>query len=67
MAPKRGGFAGLGKRQKKCKGVLGWELMCKGEKSCEWVSGMQGAEVVEGNHNMRVEAGECPVRAYFVP
>jgi hypothetical protein len=32
LALKRGGFAGLGKRQeKKCKGVLGREPTCKGE------------------------------------
>jgi hypothetical protein len=62
MALKRGGSAGLVKRQKKCKGVSGWELTCKGERLSERVSGMQGAEVAEGSHDIRLEAGECPDR-----
>jgi hypothetical protein len=34
MAFKRGNFAGLGKDGKSCKGVVGRELMSKGEKLC---------------------------------
>jgi hypothetical protein len=29
--------------------------------------GVEGAEVAVGSRNIRVEAGECPERAYFVP
>jgi hypothetical protein len=38
MALKRSGFATLGKRQgKRHKGVMAWELACKGERSSERV------------------------------
>jgi hypothetical protein len=38
----------------------------------KWVSrrravGDEKAEVAEGSRDMRVEAGECPERTYFVP
>jgi hypothetical protein len=30
------------------------------------VVGVEGAEVVEGSQDIRMEAGKCPERAYFV-
>jgi hypothetical protein len=31
------------------------------------VVGDEGVEIPEGSQDIRVEAGECPERAYFVP
>jgi hypothetical protein len=46
-------------------------VLDKGESSCELrrrhAVGNEGAAVVEGSRNIRVEAGECPEMAYFVP
>jgi hypothetical protein len=35
--------------------------------SCRHAVGDEGAEVAEGSWDTRVEAGECPEMAYFVP
>jgi hypothetical protein len=65
--PEKGRFDWSRKKTgKKCKGVLGREPTCKGV-SHRHAFGDEGAEVVKGSQNFRVEAGECPERAYFAP
>jgi hypothetical protein len=45
--------------------VLGREPTC--QVSRRHVVGDEGAQVAEGSQDIRVEAGECPERAYFAP
>jgi hypothetical protein len=63
MALNMGGFAGLGKRQRK--GVM--VCWAENRRVRERVAGMrgrdEGAQVGEGSWDIRVEAGECPERA----
>jgi hypothetical protein len=70
-ALKRGGFVGLVRRRGGggCKGVLGRESTCeRGQASDSQACGEgdEGAEVAEESQKIRVEASECPQRAYFV-
>lgn len=51
--------------RKKRKGVLGREPTC--QVSHRHAVGDEGTQVAEGSRDIRVEPGECPEGAYFVP